>query len=236
MTKKSKSATNFTLPRASLRMLFPNIKLILRILLGKHPLIFYTLYSNRIKHPVTRTSALCIEGYMSSANSFLTYMFSYANKLPAGHHQHVPAQIILAKKYSLPIVITIRDPFEMATSFLSRKPWYNLELLLKGYIDFYTSALKETKGNMIVARFDTTVTDPNKVIIAINKHFGTTFNLVDDIETATKGFLSRSSLNTKPSEEREILKIHTRDRVSKAVNLAEAYSIYQKCISLDTTI
>lgn len=121
-----------------MKAFYKNIALWFRQFVGNNTFLFYSFYGFKVNHPVKKSCKMCIEGYMSSANTFFAYAFYKENNVKIGHHQHVVAQVRRALKNEIPTVIMLRKPLDAVASIKSRKSFYNVDLLLKYYINLYS--------------------------------------------------------------------------------------------------
>lgn len=226
-----------------------NLNLAIRSLLGKHPLPFYPIssllhslhfYGWQLNHPVRKNTDICVEGFRSSANTFFVYASCQCNdNVEVGHHQHVVAQIKRAKQYGIPIVILIRRPLDVVTSYLSRSPNCSATILLRSYIDFYDSVLDCTAGDIVAVRFETILRDFNLIVDAVNEKFGTSFNgfnSKEDFVRLENEFFVNAPGTTKPSREREELKDQLKEEVRKNPWLSKANAVYEKFLSVNVSV
>lgn len=151
---------------------------IIRNFLGKYPTMFYATYGlkplNR-RLSVDRDTEFVIEGYPRSANTFAVVAFEYSNpRIKLAHHLHVPAQIIRAAQWKIPILVLIREPKEAVASSIVRNPEQSIERALNSYVSFYKN-IQSYSYSYIVGNFEDIVQDYSKVIHQVNHKFGTKF-------------------------------------------------------------
>ncbi len=136
---------------------------------------------------------ICIEGFPRSGNSFVVMAFQLAQRRPVriAHHQHVPAQILRAIRWHIPVLLLIRDPFEAVLSLkalhleiLLRKQRRSLEYgipfkdLFRAYVAFYRPLIPVLDA-CVVAPFSQATRDLGGFIHAVNRKFGTSFTPFD---------------------------------------------------------
>ena len=124
----------------------------------------------------SRDSAIVIEGFLRSGNTYSVAAFRLANGLDhhIGHHLHSAAHVLRAVRLQRPTVVLIREPYAAVRSYLIRRPSLSAHAALREYIDFYRSAWRAQHG-FVVAPFERAVSDFGSIISAINLRFGTGF-------------------------------------------------------------
>ena len=151
----------------------------LRMSLGCYPWLFYSLYSlvpiNR-QLAVSPTTELVIEGFPRSANTFAVLAFEHfqSRRVNIAHHMHVPAQIIRAAYWQIPILVLVRKPQDAIASYVMRKSQLSLEDALKCYIRFYTVVLQYAES-YVTASFEEVTSNFSAVVERINQKFETKF-------------------------------------------------------------
>jgi len=128
---------------------------------------------------------LCIEGYPRSGNTFAALMFHKANDAHLGHHTHCTGQIARALRYGIPAVVPIRDPVDAITSSVFALGNKDVDSEVYRYLAFYRW-VEPRIDSVVLAPFETIITDFNQVIRLVNEKYGTEFNYIDDLEGATE--------------------------------------------------
>lgn len=128
---------------------------------------------------------ICIEGYPRSGNTFAVLMFNMANDVRIAHHTHCTGQVARALRYGIPAVVLIRNPVDAITSsaFSLGGPKV-VDAEVYRYIAFYRW-VKSRVDSIVLCRFETVVTDFNRVIERVNRKYNTGFNYIEDLEGAT---------------------------------------------------
>jgi hypothetical protein len=123
-----------------------------------------------------RDTAIVIEGYLRSGNTFSVAAFEIANgaDLHVGRHLHGAPHVLRAARLGIPCVVLIRRPRDAVLSYLIRRDTLAPDDALLEYLDFYRTALK-AQGAFVVGLFDQVVTDFGAVVDAVNARFGTSF-------------------------------------------------------------
>lgn len=123
-----------------------------------------------------RDTAIVIEGYLRSGNTFSVAAFAIANgaDLHVGRHLHGAPHVLRAARLGVPCVVLIRRPHDAVLSYLIRRDTLSPDDALLEYLDFYRTALK-AQGAFVVGFFDQVVNDFGSVIDAVNARFGTSF-------------------------------------------------------------
>lgn len=160
--------------------IFRRYRGVLHYVAGGHPSLFYPLASmspsDAIHNRVERDTELVLEGYPRSGNTFALHAFRIAQPMPVktADHYHVPAQLILARRWRIPACVTFRNPEDVVRSLVVKYPFIRPIDALRGYLGFYRRiwALRDA---FVAAHFDEIVTDFGAVIDRINGRFGTDF-------------------------------------------------------------
>lgn len=123
-----------------------------------------------------RDTAIVIDGFLRSGNTFSVAAFSVANGPLAhvGRHLHGAPHVLRAVRLGLPTVVLIRHPADAVASYLVRRPTLTADDALLEYLDFYRTAWPARQG-FVVAPFDQVVRDFGEVIDEVNARFGTSF-------------------------------------------------------------
>ena len=123
-----------------------------------------------------RDTALVIDGFLRSGNTFSVAAFEVANgrEPHLGRHLHGGPHILRAVRLGVPAVVLIREPRDAVTSYLIRRPTLTPRRAFSEYVDFYATAWPAREG-FVVGPFDQVVADFGTVITRVNLRFGTTF-------------------------------------------------------------
>lgn len=125
---------------------------------------------------VDANTAILIEGFPRSANSFSVAAFDYAQPghPRIAHHLHAPAHVDEAMRLGVPAIVLIRDPDDAVIELSIARPHVTLRQSLRTYLVFYGSLLGKREG-FVVAPFPQVTTDFGAVIREVNLRFGTSF-------------------------------------------------------------
>ena len=123
-----------------------------------------------------RRTAIVIEGFLRSGNTYSVAAFQVANGTGpiVAHHLHGGAHVRRAVRLRLPTVVLIRRPTDAVSSYLVRRPTLTPDDALLEYLDFYRTAWPARDG-FVVAPFELVVSDFGAVIDRVNERFGTSF-------------------------------------------------------------
>jgi hypothetical protein len=123
-----------------------------------------------------RDTALVIEGFLRSGNTFSVAAFVVANGEGPhlGRHLHGAPHILRAARLGVPAVVLIRRPAEAVASYLIRRPALRPTDALTEYVDFYRTCWR-ARDHFVVAVFEDVIADFGSVIRAVNRRFGTSF-------------------------------------------------------------
>jgi hypothetical protein len=145
-----------------------------------------------------KSTQLVIEGFPRSANSFSVFAFSNAGagNLSIAHHVHSPSQIISAAKFALPAILLIRAPRDSVAAGLNKIATHTTGDLLRAYAVYYRT-LRPLREHYVIAPFETVTTDFGRIIDAVNRRFGTSFDTIDGDRhrSLSKAFLAQEKLD-----------------------------------------
>jgi hypothetical protein len=123
-----------------------------------------------------RDTALVIEGFLRSGNTFSVAAFAVANgdRLHVGRHLHGAPHLLRAARLGVPALVLIRRPADAVASYLVRRPSLTPNDALAEYTDFYRTCWR-ARDDFVVGVFDDVVADFGSVVRAVNQRFGTSF-------------------------------------------------------------
>jgi hypothetical protein len=125
---------------------------------------------------VTRNSAIVIEGFPRSGNTFSAAAFALSNPA-AGHvgrHLHAPGHVLRGVRLGVPTVVLIRPPRDAILSEVVRRAALTPHDAVLEYLDFYRTAWPVRDG-FVTASFHQVITDFGAVLDHVNAKFGTSF-------------------------------------------------------------
>jgi hypothetical protein len=179
---------------------------------------------------------LCIEGFQSSANSFVYNGFRILQPdLDIAHHTHSIANVRRAFSFEIPVLILFRDPVDVIPSMSSRfHP--SLKASVNRYIHFYRFVLRNS-SKVILASFEEVTTDFATTIRRVEQQTEMDFETfdVDEVRRQTvqhirnwskiRGKEDQMSL---PRQERESRKAELRARLPSVPRFEEAQTVYRR--------
>jgi hypothetical protein len=193
-----------------------------------------------------RDTAIVIEGYLRSGNTFSVAAFTIANgpELHVGRHLHGAPHVLRAVRMGLPTVVLVRSPREAVLSYLIRRDTLTPHDALLEYIDFYHTVWP-VRDRFVVGLFDEVTKDFGSVLDQVNAHFGTSFRRYEPTaENEARAFALVEEMNReesggevvethvgRPSAERATRKEELRillDRPRTAARLREAERLYEQ--------
>jgi hypothetical protein len=123
-----------------------------------------------------RDTALVIDGFLRSGNTFGVAAFVIANgdELHLGRHLHGGPHLLRAARLGVPAVVLIRRPADAVASYLIRRPSLTPDDALVEYADFYRTCWR-VRDHFVVGLFDDVIADFGSVVRAVNERFGTSF-------------------------------------------------------------
>ncbi len=155
-------------------------------IIGRYPLLFYPIRKRLSKHPelaVQHDTALVIEGFPRSGNSFSIVAFEQAQTQPIkiAHHSHTPSQIIAGARMGIPIIVLLREPVSAICSLVVRENYLTLNLALWDYINFHKRILP-FKKHFLVAPFDIITSNFGEIIFQLNQKYNTDYGIFNHTE------------------------------------------------------
>jgi hypothetical protein len=217
----------------------------IRIALGPYPRLFFPLARFKEGHraAVGKDTELVIEGFPRSGNSFAVSAFQMAQPRPVrlAHHLHAPAQVILAARRGLPILVLVREPVAAASSLVIRHPYISMRMALYEYIRFYET-ITPYRDKFVVGLFDQVTNDYGEVIRRINQRFSTGFAVFEHNEAnVQKSFDSIEQQNRRKNngalaELRIARPSHAREKLKAERPLALAIENQQHLVAGATAI
>jgi len=206
--------------------------------------VYKYVFDNRHYHlGTTRDTAVVIEGFPRSGNSFAVVAFEMAQEatLRIAHHWHSPSQFAAAIRWDIPAILVIRNPSDAVISYAIYRSSDDLSGMLREYIWFHESVIRYLEG-ILVVDFGEITMDFGTVIDRINRRFGTDFDRFDHnedtaaevfrrIETYQQGErqFSRPSLARRENQAR--LRRRLEDESMKAL-LSQAEAVYRRILAL----
>jgi hypothetical protein len=123
-----------------------------------------------------RDTAIVIDGYPRSGNTFSVAAFTVANGTDhhVARHLHGAPHILRGARLGRPTIVLIRRPRDAVLSYLIRRATLSPDDALLEYIDFYRTVLR-VRGAFVVGLFDEVISDFGAVLDQVNTRFGTTF-------------------------------------------------------------
>lgn len=159
---------------------------------------------------ITKETQLVIDGYRSSANSYLLRCLQQIIKESdfcyADHH-HSPAMIIRAVEHNIPVLLCIRKPLDVCVSGARRWSMWSVEESLQHYETFY-SLLVPYIDEMVVSDFHYSIKNPLEVFSFLNESYDL------GLDMSTIGF--DSALAERPGKnQKEIEEEKRREKIAK---------------------
>jgi hypothetical protein len=199
-----------------------------------------------------RDTALVIEGFLRSGNTFSVAAFAIANgpSLHVGRHLHGAPHVLRAVRMGLPTVVLVRQPRDAVLSYLVRRNTLTPHDAVLEYLDFYRTAWRARDG-FVVGLFDQVTNDFGSIIDLVNERFGTgfrrfeptpeneamAFHLVEEMNRRESGGEVVETHVGRPSAERAERKEELRswlDRPRTRKKLDEATTLFEDYVRLAT--
>jgi len=217
-------------------------KIRLRLMIKGSPILYPVakkLFDRRAEELLcNKNSNICIESYLSCANTYSYHLLKRLNRcLNIAHHCHSVANIKIALKYRIPVIVIIRHPEDAISSAISRFDHDMMTMILE-YIEFYTF-VKNHSQSVVLVPFDELTGETEKSIKRISKYTGLKleyddFNtlheeIVESIETWTR-IHSRPIRLALPNEQKEKRKKIIKESLKKHIYFDEALDLYKETI------
>ena len=135
-------------------------------------------------HLVTSRTALLIEGYPRSGNTFACTAFHLSQSPPVhvASHMHCPGHLKKAVRLGVPGLILIRQPQDaIASMLIFYQCKFPVRQAIREYIDFYETAWA-CRESLLIADFEEVRSDFGAVINRLNKRFGTNFSSFENTD------------------------------------------------------
>lgn len=158
-------------------------RIAVRRLLERSPEAYVRWLRWRGNHPtpLQDDSELLVDGFPSSANSYVRSWILFANpEARVASHEHSPAVVTAAVRRRIPVVVPYRDPVDAVTSMLTRFPHFRMSpphgprRLLRWYASYHRGVLRRRDGVVLVP-FEQATSDLTPTIGELNRRFGTGF-------------------------------------------------------------
>jgi hypothetical protein len=119
---------------------------------------------------------LVIEGFGRSASSYAVAAFELAQERPvrSAHHTHASAQVVKATRKSLPTLLIVKKPDEVALSHMVRHPRVGPATILRAWIRFHRTVASVSQDVLVIS-LDELDSDYGGVVRRLNERFGTEY-------------------------------------------------------------
>jgi hypothetical protein len=217
----------------------------IRSYLGQRPFVFgcvqKVMPSRRSLGLVVRDTQLCIEAPPGSGNSYFVNGFQMANRggVRLAHHQHVAAQVKRSVHFRTPILVILRNPVDCVVS----RTWHSPLLagaVFRQWIRFFR-AVDEVRNSILIASFESVISNPGKVVEGINERFDTSFDVrfpeeklvferMDAAYSVNKGAPGRRNPN-RLIRDKQLLKEQVRPGIEAHELAKTARGLYEKLLA-----
>ena len=193
---------------------------------------------------ITEETALVIEGFPRSGNSFATTAFGLAvgPKVRRSSNTHLPGQVRIAVARGIPTLVLIRRCADAAASLCVAAPYLQPVAAVKEWMRFYR-AVRPVQSKFVLATFDEVTTDFGGVMSRVNDRFATSFRLFEHTErniaevqqrleaygVRKRGYLREESI-ARPSDERAVANRTARAGMSPQ-SLTRADELYDEMVN-----
>lgn len=137
--------------------------------------ILARLFPARYPRFVNSESALVIEGFPRSGNSYLAAAFHEWNRgVKVSHHTHLASNVIEAARMGMPAAVLIRHPVDAVASAIVWDGNLTPTVGLLFYIHFYRRLWK-CRDKIQVLSFEQVIERPDRCFQGLNCRFGSDF-------------------------------------------------------------
>ena len=124
---------------------------------------------------------LVVESVGCSASfALVAYIEKHNPGIRIAHGCEVPASVIYAVEHRLPVIVPTRNLLDTVRSGVDRYPQNTPKNIMRNY-HFFTRAIQPLVDRILVVDFHNVRSDPQGVLNACNKHFGTALNSGDNV-------------------------------------------------------
>jgi hypothetical protein len=146
-----------------------------KYLLGHDPLllpILLRLTPLGISRQITANTELVVEGFPRSGNTFTVFALQDAasNQIQLSSHVHHPSQVKHAVMKGIPVVLVVREPISVLSSYLTYGPHGRARDVLKEYHSYHQELVPYV-DRVLVLDFEEIVSDMPAAILRINRRF-----------------------------------------------------------------
>ena len=151
-----------------------------RQIAGAYPSLFFPLYALKTGFAsplaVRRETDLVVEGFPRSGNTFalLALMTAQPRPLRTADHLHVPAQVLRAVAWNIPVLLIVREPDAAIRSLVVRYPYISPSQAAAAYSRFHERCWP-LRDRVVVATFEQVTGRLGDVVARLNRAFGTDF-------------------------------------------------------------
>ncbi len=148
-----------------------------RRVLGDSPLflpVVLRLTPTGTSRRLTDRTALVIEGFPRSANTFARHGIDVAQRSPleVSSHVHTPSAVKAAVRRGTPCLVLVREPLPTLASLLVASPHVSARAALSEWCHHYDE-IWPCRHGFVVATFDQVTTDLGAVVERVNERFDT---------------------------------------------------------------
>lgn len=146
-----------------------------KYLLGHDPIflpILLRLTPLGTSRKITDLTQLVVEGFPRGGNTFTVFALQNAahNQLRIASHVHHPSQVKLAVERGLPIVLVVREPIAVLSSYMTYAQHGRVSDVFKEYSSYHRELIPYV-DQVLVCEFEEIVSDMSSVIARINRRF-----------------------------------------------------------------
>lgn len=153
---------------------------------SKYLLNIYKIFGVNQKRVAKPDTQLVIEGAARTATTFTYYgiLVSQGFSISIAYHIHLPAQVLRAIEWGIPVIVTIRSPRDAVASAVVREPFMPSKAYLERYFHFYQT-LKPFVDKFLIVDFDEVVNNFPRLIDRLNSKFDLGYAIPDDLPQFT---------------------------------------------------
>lgn len=126
-----------------------------------------------ISRRITQSTALVVEGFPRGGNTFTVFALQDAvdHRLRISSHVHLPSQVKHAVARGIPVLLVVREPVALLSSYLVYGPHATPKDVLQEYTSYHRQLVPYIE-QLLICDFEDIIRDMSSVIVRINDRYG----------------------------------------------------------------
>lgn len=195
-----------------------------------------SIYTGEPHICVAKDTTLCVEGFQRSGNGYCEAILKYKNEtLEITHHAHAFANIKRSIKWSVPILVLIRNPIDCIASLITFDERLSDDVAIKNYINYY-KGVEKLKEQLLLVDFLELTKNPDLIIGKVNDKYSLNLNKLNFTEEEKQEYMNYKKANYDqailaspfPDDAKKPKTDKHRTRLSKNPKMKEALKLYKR--------